>query len=84
MKIWLDDERKEPKGFVRTKTAEETIELLKQGEVTYIGFDHDLGTKMNGRRRLEGSNLVYVVFLRKGIQQEGQFLLVFLGAKNEG
>ena len=48
MKIWLDDERREPEGFIRTKTAEETIEFLKLGEVTYIGFDHDLGTKMTG------------------------------------
>lgn len=48
MKVWLDDERKGPEGFIRTKISEETIELLKQGEVTYIAFDHDLGRKLTG------------------------------------
>lgn len=43
MKVWLDDWREEPEGWVRTKTVAETIEVLKTGEVTEISLDHDLG-----------------------------------------
>ena len=44
MKLWLDDVR-EPvnKGWHWAKTGEEAIELLKQGAVEAVSFDHDLG-----------------------------------------
>lgn len=43
MKVFLDDERQTPEGWVRTYTVEETIELLKSGEVTDLSLDNDLG-----------------------------------------
>ena len=43
IKIWLDDQREAPDGWVRTQTAHETIELLKTGQVEEISLDHDLG-----------------------------------------
>ena len=43
MKVWLDDQREAPEGWVRTKTANETIELLKSGRVEVLSLDHDLG-----------------------------------------
>jgi hypothetical protein len=43
MKVWLDDWRAEPEGWVRTTTVEETIELLKTDEVDEISLDNDLG-----------------------------------------
>jgi hypothetical protein len=49
MKIFLDDIRKTPIGWVRTYTAEETIELLGNNNVHEISLDHDLGED-----RLEG------------------------------
>lgn len=59
MKIWLDDERDPTEPFIQKnfgangneiwiKTAEEAMELLKSKEVTYISFDHDLGTILSG------------------------------------
>lgn len=58
MKIWLDDERDPSSPYwqrknaesdmVWVKTPEEAIELLKSGKVTFISFDHDLGTKLTG------------------------------------
>jgi len=48
MKVWLDDLRKEPKGWVRTCTVEETIKLLQIGEVVEISLDNDLGTEKVG------------------------------------
>lgn len=45
MKVYLDDERVTPAGFVRTYTAQETIDPLKanEGKVEVISLDHDLG-----------------------------------------
>lgn len=47
MKVFLDDERKQPPGWILTKTPKETIELLKTGKVTEISLDHDLGDDIN-------------------------------------
>lgn len=45
MKIWLDDERVAPLGFVWLKTAGEVIDILatKADEVEYLSLDNDLG-----------------------------------------
>ena len=43
MKIWLDDVRTPPDGFVWAKTADEAIYLLDNHRVTEISLDHDLG-----------------------------------------
>lgn len=43
MKVWLDDVREAPDGWVHVKTPEEAIELLRSGEVEEINLDHDLG-----------------------------------------
>lgn len=43
MKVYLDDERPTPNGWVGVKTAREAIELLKTGDVEVISLDHDLG-----------------------------------------
>ena len=43
MKVYLDDQREAPEGWVRTKTSAETIELLKSGQVEVLSLDHDLG-----------------------------------------
>lgn len=44
MKVYLDDLRDTPVGFVRTYTVEETIELLKTRQVEVLSLDNDLGT----------------------------------------
>lgn len=43
MKVYLDDERKAPDGWVRVYWPDEAIELLKTGQVEEISLDHDLG-----------------------------------------
>lgn len=49
MRIWLDDVRLMHQDYnVWTKTAAETIELLKTGLVTHISLDHDLGDPSAG------------------------------------
>lgn len=58
-KIWLDDERDPTINFVQmhfgadgdeiwAKTASVAINYLKQGNITSISFDHDLGTSDTG------------------------------------
>jgi hypothetical protein len=42
MRVWLDDVRTAPEGWVHVKTPEEAIELLRSGEVEEISLDHDL------------------------------------------
>lgn len=46
MRIYLDDLRPTPDGYVRTYTVEETIELIRQndGQIEVISLDNDLGT----------------------------------------
>ena len=48
MKLYLDDEREAPEGWVRVRWPEEAIELLKTGQVTDLSLDHDLGDDERG------------------------------------
>jgi Cyclic-phosphate processing Receiver domain len=43
VRVWLDDVREAPEGWVHVKTPEEAIDLLRSGEVKEISLDHDLG-----------------------------------------
>jgi hypothetical protein len=47
MKIYLDDEREAPAGWVRTYSVKETIKLLESFQVEEISLDHDLGDDQN-------------------------------------
>ena len=48
MKVYLDDERETPEGWVRVYWPNEAIELLEAGEVEEISLDHDLGDDERG------------------------------------
>lgn len=49
MKLYLDDIRKCPDGWVVARTAEEAMNLLKQNnDITEVSLDHDLGTEKTG------------------------------------
>ena len=48
MKVYLDDERTEPDGWVRVYWPDEAIALLKTGKVDLISLDHDLGDDARG------------------------------------
>ena len=45
MKVYLDDQRKAPKGWWQVKTAFGAISYLKSMQVTEISLDHDLGER---------------------------------------
>ena len=48
MRVFLDDERNTPEGWIRVYWPDEAIELLKTGKVTEISLDHDLGDDDRG------------------------------------
>lgn len=43
IKVWLDDEREAPKGWVRVFSFKQCIDLIQSGIVDEISLDHDLG-----------------------------------------
>jgi hypothetical protein len=48
MRIFLDDVRATPAGWVRAYWPEEVIALLEAGGVTEVSLDHDLGDDAHG------------------------------------
>jgi len=48
MKVFLDDERPTPTGWVRAYWPDEVISLLQTGQVTELSLDHDLGDDVRG------------------------------------
>jgi hypothetical protein len=48
MKVYLDDERIAPAGWVKVGWPDEVIELLESGKVTDLSLDHDLGDDDRG------------------------------------
>lgn len=48
MKVYLDDERETPVGWIRVYWPDELITLLQMGEVDEISLDHDLGDDERG------------------------------------
>lgn len=43
VKVWLDDIRPAPAGWIRVYWPEQAIALLATGDVEEISLDHDLG-----------------------------------------
>lgn len=48
MKLYLDDERLAPDGWLQVRWPDEAINLLKEGHVTHLSLDHDLGDDKRG------------------------------------
>lgn len=48
MKVYLDDERAAPDGWIHVRWPEEAIRLLQSGGVKEISLDHDLGDDERG------------------------------------
>lgn len=48
LKVWLDDVRPTPPGWVHARWPEDAIRYLKTGRVVAISLDHDLGDDTHG------------------------------------
>lgn len=71
MRIWLDDRRPpcpDPETWVWAKTPQETIALLRTGDVTELSLDHDLGL-LAGERELTGYDVV--TWIEEAVATEG-------------
>jgi len=66
IKVWLDDERPTPEGWVSAKTAAEAISLLKTGKVSEISLDNDLGPAAAG----EGYDVICFIETEAFVHQE--------------
>lgn len=66
IKIWLDDMRLPPDGWVWAKTADEAIRLLKAGDVEEISLDHDLGHSHYNGFEEEKTGYTVAKFIEEG------------------
>lgn len=48
MKIYLDDQRPTPRGWIGVLWPEDAIAFLQTGQVTHLSLDHDLGDDSHG------------------------------------
>ena len=53
MKLWLDDVRLAPEGWVHTGTVASTLMYLRCRSVGDLSLDHDLGGRMTGMDLLQ-------------------------------
>lgn len=70
MRLWLDDIREPWKyGFIScewVKTADQAIERLKQGDITFASLDHDLSTDDTmGKPKGEKTGYDVICFMEK-------------------
>ena len=71
MKVWLDDRRPprpRPEEWVWVKTPAEAIEFLREGDVTVLSLDHDLGL-LDGERELTGYDVV--LWIEEAVATQG-------------
>lgn len=48
LRVWLDDERPAPEGWVSCRWPGEVISLLESEQVATVSLDHDLGDDSRG------------------------------------
>lgn len=63
MRIYLDDERNAPDGWIRAYLPEQVIECLKiypPGAIEEISLDHDLGFDKDGKERTGYEVLLWI------------------------
>lgn len=48
IRVYLDDERIAPSGWIQVRWPEEAIALLEAGDVEELSLDHDLGDDEHG------------------------------------
>lgn len=69
MRLWLDDVREPWKhGFIVSKwakTADEAIEFLKTGEITFASLDHDLADDTMGTAKGEKTGYDVVCWMEE-------------------
>lgn len=70
IKVFLDDERLTPEGWIRTYTPTQTIEHIKRYKVSHLSLDHDLGDD----KRI-GTGYDVLVYLEKQVYNNRNYPL---------
>lgn len=60
IRIWLDDFRDAPPGWMRAFTPEQVIGLLSLGKVAEVSLDYDLGLDDGGSERTGFTVLIWL------------------------
>jgi hypothetical protein len=60
MKVYLDDERTAPPGWIQVRWPKEIIELIKQGGVEIVSLDHDLADPLVTKERTGYDVLLWI------------------------
>lgn len=69
MKLWLDDERPAPDGWVREMFAADAMIQLATYQVTHLSLDHDLGRPENG------TGYDVCLWLERAVRSDDQFTM---------
>ena len=78
MKIWLDDVRPSPSGWLWLSAPEETIFYLRNYVVEEISLDHDLGDKSKGN----GNDVLLWIEERVAMEQAYQPPFIYVHSCN--
>lgn len=73
MKIFLDDERPTPEGWVKCRWPSEVIKHLKSGNVEVVSLDHDLADKEDAllEQRQEITGYDVLLWLEEAVIMDG-------------
>lgn len=58
IKLFVDDIRREPEGWVRARTVTEAIRLLATQDVDEVSLDHDISCRFNLREAYTGGDKI--------------------------
>ena len=73
IKIYLDDEREAPYGWIQCRWPSEVIELIKKGNVEIISLDHDLGGVIDENKH-EITGMDVLNWLEQSINEDIKFM----------
>lgn len=75
MKLWLDDIRDAPEGWIRCYWPDEVLEFIKEGGITDISLDHDLGDEPAGYMEPERTGMMVLRALERMQYENPDFAL---------
>ena len=84
LKLWLDDIRDAPAGWIRCYWPDEVIEFIKEGDVTEVSLDHDLGDGPAGYFEFERTGMLVLNWLEKEQNENPDFVIpeIYIHSQN--
>lgn len=75
LKLWLDDIRDAPAGWIRCHWPDEVLEFIKEGDVTEISLDHDLGDEPQSYMEPERTGMMVLNALERMQNENPDFVI---------